>query len=329
MISRRRFLEGLAISALGAPHAARAQLTKARMPRIGFLGAASASGFANQIAGLRAGLKELGYVEGRNMVLEFRWAEGKLERLPALAAELVYIGVDAIVTQGVPASRAAKATTTTVPIIIAAAGDVVNMGLVASLARPGGNVTGLTFFALELSQKRLELLKHAVPQVKRVAILVNPDNPIQGEPLRQAMRSAASALHLELEYAAGRSPKEFEDAVSTAAAKRVDAIVFNEEPMQLVNAKALAALALKNRLTAVGPLEFAPAGAVIAYGVNVPELYRRAAAFVDKILKGAKPADLPVEQATRFELVLNLKSAAALGLSIPARLIQHADRVIE
>ena len=299
------------------------------MARIGFLGAASASGFAKQIAGLRAGLKELGYVEGKNIEIEFRWAEGKLDRLPALAAELVKAPVDVIVTQGVPATRAAKGATNKIPIVIAATGDAVSTGLVASLARPGGNVTGLTFFALELSQKRLELLKRAMPQVTRVGVLFNPDNPIQQGPLRKAMSEAAAALNLELEWAAGRSPKEFEAAVSAVAGKRVEAVVFNEEPMQLVNATALGQAALKNRLATIGPLEFAERGAVLAYGVDVPELYRRSAYFVDKILKGAKPGDLPVEQATRFELVVNLRAASQLGLSIPAPLVQRADRVIE
>ena len=323
---KRRVLVALgALSVLSG----RLLFAQARMPRIGFLGAASASGFARQIAGLRAGLKELGYIEGKNISIEFRWAEGKLDRLPGLAAELVRAPVDVIVTQGVPATRAAKAATSAVPIVIAATGDAVGTGLVASLARPGGNITGLTFFALELAQKRLELLKRAVPQVKRVAVMFNPDNPIQQEPLRKAMETAAAALNVQLEWAPGRSPKEFEDAVSAVAGKHVDAVIFNEEPMQLVSAAALTEAALKNRLASTGPLEFAERGAVIAYGVDVPDLYRRSAYFVDKILKGVKPGELPIEQATRFLLVVNLRAANQLGLSIPAPLVQRADRVIE
>ena len=322
-MNRRRLLASCALI-LAAP-LAKAQ----RMHRIGFLGAASAAGFARQIAGLRAGFKELGYIEGKNIALEFRWAEGKLERLPALAAELVNLPVDVLVTQGVPATRAAKSATSKTPIVIAATGDAVNTGLVASLARPGGNVTGLTFFALEIAQKRLELLKRAVPHVSRVAVLFNPDNPIQREPLRKAMEEAAATLKIELDWMAGRSPKDFEAAVSAAAGKRVDAVIFNEEPMQLVNARALGEAALKNRLASTGPLEFAESGAVIAYGVDVPELYRRAAYFVDKILKGAKPGELPIEQATRFLLVVNLRAANQLGLDVPPPLVQRADRVIE
>jgi putative ABC transport system substrate-binding protein len=329
MISRRAFVGVAILGALANSIGARAQASKAGMPRIGFLGAASASGFANQIAGLRAGLRELGYVEGKNVAIEFRWAEGKLDRLPALAAELVRLPVDVLVTQGVPATNAAKKASTKIPIVMAAVGDAVIMGIVPSLAKPGGNITGSTFFAPELMVKRLELLKSAIPHIKRVGHLINPDNPIQRGPIMQALDKAAASLGLELERAEARSMKEFEHAVSAVAAKRVDAVIFTEEPMQLVNAKALAGLAAKNRIASIGPIEFASAGVVLAYGVNFPELYRRAAYFVDRILGGTKPADLPVEQATRFELVINLKAATALGLSIPAPLVQRADKVIE
>jgi putative ABC transport system substrate-binding protein len=329
MISRRGFVGGMVVGVLVTPLASLAQPAKGRMPRIAFLGAASASGFATQIAGLRAGLNDLGYVEGKNIAIEFRWAEGKLDRLPQLAAELVRLPVDVLVTQGVPATRAAKEATTKIPIVMAAVGDAVIMGIVPSLAKPGGNITGSTFFAPELMVKRLELLKSAVPHIKRVGHFVNPDNPIQRGPIRQALATAAASLRLELEHAEARSMKEFENAVSAVAAKRVDAVIFTEEPMQLVNAKALVDIAVRNRLASIGSLEFIPAGVLMAYGVNFPELYRRAAVFIHKILNGAKPADLPIEQATRFELSINLKSAKALGLSIPAPLVQRADKVIE
>jgi len=262
-------------------------------------------------------------------VIEFRWAEGKLDRLPALAAELVRRGVDVLVTQGTPATRAAKAATTAIPIVMAAVGDAVVPGLVASLARPGGNVTGSTFFSSELIAKRVEILQIAMPAAKRVGVMFNPDNPIQGAPLARELAGAEKALKLDIDMIPTRSLAEMESAVDSLAARRAEAVVFTEEPMQLVNAAKLTGLAAKRRLATIGPLEFASAGAVIAYGVHFPELYRRAAFFVDRILKGARPADLPVEQATRFELVLNLKSAAALGLSIPARLVQRADRVLE
>ena len=205
--------------------------------RIGFLGAASASGFASQIAGLRAGLKELGYVEGKSIVLEFRWAEGKLERLPALANELVRIPVDVLITQGIPATRAAKAATTTVPIVMAAVGDAIVMGLVPALSRPGGNITGSTFFAPDLVAKRLELLKQTMPQVRRVAILYNPDNPIQKGPVLEAAASAAAALKLEVEQFPAKAPADFDGAMFAMAAKRVDAVVVIEEPLQLVSAR--------------------------------------------------------------------------------------------
>jgi putative tryptophan/tyrosine transport system substrate-binding protein len=300
-----------------------------RMSRIGFLGAGSAVGFANQIAGLRAGLRDFGYSEGKNIAIEFRWAEGKLDRLPALAGELVRLPVEVLVTQGIPATRAAKDATTKIPIVMAAVGDAAVMGIVPSLAKPGANITGSTFFAPELVAKRLELLRSALQNIKRIGVPFNPDNPLQRGPVRKALDMGAASLGLELEHAEARSMQEFEKAVSAVAAKRVDAVIFSEEPMQLINATALVDIAMRHRLPSIGPLEFVPAGVLMAYGVNFPELYRRAAAFVDKILKGARPADLPIEQATRFDLVMNLKSARALGLTIPGPLVQRADKVLE
>jgi putative tryptophan/tyrosine transport system substrate-binding protein len=323
-MKRRRLL--MALAALTAPMVSIAQ---PRIPRVGFLGAASEPGFASQIAGLRAGLKELGYVEGKSVVLEFRWAEGKLDRLPALADELVRLPVDILITQGIPATRAAQAASSTVPIVMAAVGDAVRMGLVTNLARPGGNITGSTFFALELVAKRLELLKQAMPQLDRVAILYNPDNPIQTDPVQKAASRAAAALKIEIEQFPSRSPTDFDGALSKMAAKNFDAVVFLEEPMQLVNARTLSTLAARHQLASIGPMEFASAGVMIAYGVNFPQLYRRAAVFVDRILKGAKPGELPIEQASRFDLVINRKTANALGITIPLPLLHRADRVIE
>jgi putative ABC transport system substrate-binding protein len=322
-MNRRRVLASCALL-LTAP------LSKAqRVHRIGFLGAASATGFASQIAGLRAGLKELGYVEGKNIEIEFRWAEGRLERLPALAADLVRRGVDVIVTQGTPATRAAKEATTQIPIVTAAVGDAIVTGLVASLAKPGGNVTGSTFFSSELVAKRIEILKSAMPHLRRVGVTFNPDNPIQLGHLANALTAAGTRLKVDIDRVAFRSVAELEEAIESIAERRADATVFHEEPMHLVNAQKLVALAAKHRLATAGPLEFIPASAVFAYGVHFPELYRRAAFFVDKILKGTRPADIPVEQASRFEFVINLKAARAIGLSIPPHLVPRADKVIE
>jgi putative ABC transport system substrate-binding protein len=328
MKTRRQLLVALGAGAIATPLACLAQ-QPTRVPRIGFLGAASASGFSSQIAGLRAGLRELGYIEGKTITLESRWAEGKVERLPELAKELVDLKIDVLVTQGVPATRAAKQATTTIPIVMAAVGDAVVMGLVASLARPGRNITGSTFFALELSAKRLELLKDAAPDARRVAVLFNPDNPIQRGPVIDAMESAAGLLKLELQPYEARAPNEFESAFSEMVKARVDAVVLIEEPMQIVNAKVLSDLATRSRLPSIGPLEFAPAGSLMAFGVNFPALYHRAAFFVDKILKGARPADLPIERATKFELIINMKTAKALGLTIPQSILLRADKVIE
>ena len=319
-MKRRAFLVGAMLAGVALAQ---------RMARIGFLGAASAAGFSSQIAGLRAGLKELGYVEGKTVEIEYRWAEGKLDRLPALAADLVQRRVDVIVTQGTPATRAAKAATSDIAIVTAAVGDAVVTGLVQNLARPGGNLTGSTFFSADLAAKRVELLKNLMPAAKRIGVPFNPDNPIQGPYLAKALARAASALAIEVETVPARTLAELEAGIEALASRRTEGIAFHEEPMHLVNAAKLVGIAAKHGVATAGPLEFVPAGAVIAYGVNFPELYRRAAFFVDKILKGAKAGDIPVEQASRFEFVINLKSARAIGLSVPPRLVPRADRVIE
>jgi putative ABC transport system substrate-binding protein len=276
---------------------------------------------------LRAGLRDLGYVEGKNLVIEFRWAEEKYERLPELAAELVRLKVDVIVTYG-PGTRAAKAATTTIPIVMATSADPVALGLVASLARPGGNVTGMAGFNPEVAAKRLELLKDAFPRTRQVAVLLNPDNPSLILNLR-AMEVAAKSLKLELHQFVVRRSGDLDSAFAAMAKRRVDAVVFGDDPVFVANAGAIAKLAAKTRLPSVGPIELADAGGLMAYGANRLETFRRAAYFVDRILKGAKPADLPVEQATRFETVLNQKTAKALGLQFPQAVLARADRVIE
>jgi len=324
MASRREVLRALALAAI-APSPSWAQ----RMRRIGFLGAGSAAGFANHIAGLRAGLREQGYEERKNLTIEFRWAEGRIERLPGLARELLRSPVELLVTQGTPATRAAKEATSSVPIVMAAVGDAVVTGLVQNLARPGRNLTGTTFFAVELASKRLELLKQAFGQVTRVGMMHNPDNPIQREPLLAALRRTASTLKIHLEVAVARTPDDFSGAFARLAAARVEGVLFIEDPIQVGNAGALMKLVVQNRLASASGLEFVPAGTMLAYGVNFREVYGRAAVYVARILNGANPAELPVEQATRFELVVNPAAAKALGFSIAPAVLQRADRVVE
>ena len=277
---------------------------------------------------LRAGLRDLGYVEDKNIVIDFRWAEEKYERLPELAAELVRLKVEVIVTGGTPTILAAKSATTTIPIVMAIAPEAVASGLVASLARPGGNVTGMTGFIPEVTAKRLELLMDAFPRTRQVAVLFNPGSPATILSLR-AMEATAKSLKMELHQFGVTGAGDFDSAFAAMAKKRVDAVVTTDDAMLNANVGAIAKLAAKIRLPSVGLSEFAEAGGLMAYGVNRLELYRRAAYFVDRILKGAKPADLPVEQATRFETVLNLKTAKALGLQFPQAVLARADRVIE
>ena len=328
MTTRRELLIALGAGALAAPLASFAQQQTAKIARIGFLGSESASGYASRVEALRAGLRDLGYVEGKNIVIEFRWAEGKRDRLPDLAAELVRIKVGVLVTHGTPGTRAAKNATTTIPIVMAASGDPVASGLVTSLARPGGNVTGSTFFSPELAAKRLELLKEAFPRTKRVAVLMHPDNPLNG-PVLTAMERTTRSLKLELKQFEVRGPDEFKNAFSAMTKSRVDAVTIGQDGMLQANVRAIADLATKKRIPSTGSKEFGEAGGVIGYGVDFLELWRRAAVFVDKILKGTKPGDIPVERATRFELVINLKTAKALGIKIPNSILVRADKVIE
>ena len=328
MITRRRIVIAFGAGALAAPLASFAQQPPAKIFRIGFLGAESAAGYASRMEALRAGLRDLGYVEGKNIVIEYRWAEGKYERLPDLAAELVYLKVDVIVTHAAPGSLAAKRATTTIPIVMATMGDPVSLGLIASLAQPGGNVTGSTFFQPELAAKRLELLKEAMPRMTQVAVLLTRDNPTNRQTL-EAMGITARSLKVGLQnFEVGRLD-EFAGAFSAMAKKRADAVVIPETPLFIVNAKRIADLAAKQRVLSAGDKAFAEAGGMIGYGANLLELYHRVAYFVDKILKGAKPSDLPVERPTRFELVVNMKTAKALGIKIPQSILVRADKVIE
>jgi len=327
VMDRRAFISGLTLGLLAVPLAAAAQ-PAGQVYRIGFLGAASPSGYAPLVEALRLGLRDLGYVEGKNLAIEYRWAEGKYDRLPDLAAELVRQKVDLIVTHGTPGSLAAKQATRTIPIVMALSGDAVATGLVASIARPGGNLTGSNFFFPELNAKRLELLKEALPRASRMAGLANPDNPATAGALK-AMDQMAKSLTVDFQAVEVRGPDEFRGAFSAMVKGRVDGIVVLDDGMMIANARQVADLAAKNQLPAIGFMEYADAGGLMAYAVNFPEIWRRAATFVDKIFKGAKPGDLPVEQPTKFELVVNLKTAKALGLTIPPSLLRRADQVIE
>ncbi len=317
----------LALGILLAPLAADAQ-QPGKVPRIGVLGLVTPSEFADRIEAFRRGLLDLGYVEGKNIVVEYRWAESKYDRLPDLAAELVRLKVDLIVTHSTPGTLAAKRATTTIPIVMVTSGDAVASGLVASLARPGGNITGSTFFVPELNAKRVELMKQAVPRVSRMAVLVNPDNPGAG-PVLKAMEVTARALKVELQRFEVRRPDEFDSAFREMAKKRAGALVVGEDPMLVAQAQRIADLAATKRLPAIGFKEYVEAGGLMAYAVNIPEFWRRAATYVDKILKGAKPADLPVEQPTKFEFIINLKTARALGLTLPQSVLIRADQVIQ
>ncbi len=331
MHMRRREFVGLLGSATAAtvwPLAGRTQSSSAKVFRIGFLGLPSADSLPKRTEAFRAGLRDLGHQEGQDIAIEYRWADSHYDRLPALLAELINLNVDVIVTHGTPGVTAAKQAASTIPIVIAVVGDAVASGLVASLARPGGNVTGLTFFQPELNAKRLELLKETVPDLTDVGVLLNPANQMN-EPVLPQVTQVAQSLKLELHQFDVRDPGEFERAFAAMAAKRVRALVVFDDTMLIANAKALAALALKQGLYSCGFLDFALAGGLLAYGVDFPDLFRRAATYVDKILKGAKPADLPVEQAIRFQTILNLATAKALGLNVPSSLLLRADEVIE
>ncbi len=299
----------------------------AKVPRIGFLFPATVS---PAIEGFRQGLRDLGYVEGQNIALELRWAEGKLERFPDLAVELVRLKVDVIVVSSTPGAVAAKRAITTIPIVFVLVADPVASGLVASLARPGGNLTGLSWFVgPETVGKFLQLLKESVPKVSRVAVLSEPAHPMHATYVRET-EVAARALGVKLQILEVREPNELERAFATMARDRADALAVLPTLLTAVHAKRIIDLAGKHRLPAIYAFRsHVEDGGLMSYGTGVLDQYRRAATYVDKILKGAKPADLPVEQPMKFELVINLKTAKALGLTIPQSVLIRADRVIQ
>src|SRR5262245_28485955 len=316
---------GVLLFALGS--VAKAQQPK-KLPRIGFLAPGSSSSDSPRIDPFRQGLRELGYTEGQNIVIELRFAEGKSERLSVLLAELIQLKVDVIVLSGTPAAQVAKQATTTIPIVMGTSADPVGTQLVASLARPGGNVTGLSTLGSDLSGKRLELLKEVVPGVSRIAVLSNPTNQSVPALLRET-EIAAQSLGVQVQFLETRAPNEL-NKVFVAIKERSRALMVVPDPMLFAQRKRLSDLAAKNRLPTMAEWEeFVQAGGLMSYGPSFREMFRRAAAYVDKILKGRTPADLPVEQPTKFEFVINLKTAKQIGVTIPPNVLARADKVIK
>ena len=330
MMDRRAFLGTLAGSLLAAPLAAEAQPT-GKVYRIGILGNVPLTDpeGANLWGAFVQGLRELAYVEDQNITIERRSSEGQYERLPALAADLVRLKVDVIVVPASENALAAQRATRTIPIVAASLGDPARTGLVASFARPDGNITGLSFAGPELAGKQIELLKDIVTGVPRVALLSNPTNPIHSAWLREA-NAATRSLRLQLQALEARKPDEFESAFAALTRQRAGALLVLPDGMFLFHRARIADLATKRRVPAMyGLRAHVDAGGLVFYGASLRDSFRRAATYVDKILKGAKPGDLPIEQPTKFELVINLKAAKALGLTIPPSLLQRADQVIE
>ena len=330
MTTRRAFIGTLAGGLLAAPRVAEAQQA-AKVYRLGLLGGypPNSPGGRRAWEGFFQGMREVGYVEGQNILVEGRWYGERTDRLPALAAELVRLKVDVIVAGAAPAPEAAQRATSTIPIVMANHADPVGGGLVVSLAKPGKNVTGLSTLAPELVGKRLQLLKEAVPGISRVAVLSNPTIPSQAVDLREA-KVAAGSLKMQLQVLEARAPSDFAGAFSAMTKERAGGVIVLGSPMLLAERSRIVELAAQSRVPAIYWLkEFAEAGGLMTYGINLHESFRRAAGYVDKILKGAKPADLPVEQPTKFELVINLKTAKALGLTIPPSVLGRADEVIQ
>jgi putative ABC transport system substrate-binding protein len=323
---RGALVVALALSSIAGPLAADAQRPE-KLYRIGMLERTSTVINAANLDGFRQGLRELGYVEGKNFVIEYRSADGRDERFPSLATELVRLKVDLILTRGTPAALAAKNATGTIPVVITGVGDPVGQGVVASLARPGGNVTGLTTLVNELTAKRVELLRELVPGAARIAALLNMSNP-NSPPQWKEVERAARSLGLQAQLLDVRKSEDLGPAFDGAIRQRADALVVALETLTQANQRVIVDLAAKHRLPAIyASMEFV--GGLVVYGVNYPDQYRRAASFADRIFKGTKPADLPVEQPTKFELVINTKTAKALGLTIPPSLLLRADQVIQ
>jgi len=327
-VDRRAFIAVIAIGSLAGPLPAGAQLRR-EVHKIGMLETVSPSVNAANLDAFRQGLRALGYVEGQNFVIEYRSVDGRPERFPELAAELVRLKVDLILTRGTMGVTAAKNATGTIPIVMAASGDPLGAGLVAGLARPGGNVTGLSALTTEVSGKRLQLLKEAIPGSQRIAALLDMSNPTLATQWR-AIDQTARSMGLLPQLVDVRKAEDLGAAFDAAVKQRADAAIVGLGAVMQNNVGLIVSLAAERRLPAVYPSrDFVNAGGLIAYGVSYPDSYRRAATYVDRILKGAKPGDLPVEQATKLELVINVKTAKALGLTIPPSLLLRADELIE
>ena len=328
MRTRRQFITLLGSAAAVWPLAARGQ--QPTLPVVGFLNATSLDGYRPMVNAFRQGLQESGYVEGRNVAIEYRWAEGRIDRLPALAAELVDRRVSVIATTTLPAAFAAKAATTTIPIVFETGGDPVQLGLVASLNRPGGNVTGVTQLNQEVAPKRLELLHELVPAARVVAFLVNPADPASAEPVLRASQAAAHTLGLDLHVLNASTERDFDGVFANVIRLRAGGLVIGSDAFFTARREQLAALALHHAVPAVyQSREFAAAGGLMSYGGSLTDSYRLAGVYVARILKGEKPGELPVQQGTKVELFLNLKTAKALGITVPLPLSGRADEVIE
>jgi putative ABC transport system substrate-binding protein len=328
-VDRRAFVTGLG-AVVVASRAVEAQ-PPAKIPRVGFLSPSSVSDprTSRYFQAFRQGLRDAGWAEGQNIVIESRWAEGKYNRLPALAAELVRLEVAVIVTYGGAATQATRQATRTIPIVMAVVQEAVSTGLVSSLAHPGGNITGTSSMSPELVQKELQILKELVPKVSRIALLGNPAQPGHGPQLRHA-QDAARELGVSVRVLEARDPSEIDKAFAVMTAERASAVVVLPDSMLLDHRTRIANLAIQGRLPMVSAIaDHAEAGGLLAYGPSIVDTFHRAATYVDRILKGAKPGDLPVEQPTKFELIINLKTAKALGLTIPPSLLLRADQVIE
>jgi len=317
-----------ALAALGAAPLASFAQPQDKVWRVGFLGVTNAPGYASELEAIRQRFRELGYAEDRNIAIEYRWAEGDPDRLKRMAGELVALKVDVIITHSNTGARIAGQVTKTIPIIMADGIDPVVAGLVASLARPGGNITGSTSFQPENGGKRLQLLKEVVPYLKRASVLFFTRNPYNHVYLRE-MEPAAAQMNVELHQFLVAAAEEIPKAFAAMAAKRIEATVIGEDPVLNTSARTIAALAVAHRLPASGFTNFADAGGLLGYGANRPQVYARAANFADKIFRGAKAGDLPIERATKFDFIVNLKTAKALGVRIPTQVLQRANRVIE